>query len=80
MNAKKAIPGDGYFSKKEASEYLRLSPRTLDALIARGELIAFKVTRKLLFRKRDLDLLVERHKIRSLNDLVNEVVQEVLDD
>jgi excisionase family DNA binding protein len=68
----------GFFSKKDASTYLSLSPRTLDNLVARGDLPAFKITRKLLFRKRDLDALVERYRVRSLDDVVDEVLREVL--
>ena len=54
-----------------------LSPRTLDNLVARGDLPAFKVTRKVLFRKRDLELLAERHRIRALGDIAGEVIEDL---
>jgi len=72
-------PGDGFFSKQQTAAYLSLSVRTIDNLIARGELTAFRVTRKLLFRKRDLDALVERHRIGAdLERIADEAVREVL--
>jgi excisionase family DNA binding protein len=45
-----------YFNKSDASEYCSLSPRTLDAAKAAGELPFFRVgSRKVLFARRDLD-------------------------
>jgi excisionase family DNA binding protein len=67
---------DGFLAKKEAAAYLSLSPRTLDNLVARGDLPAFRITTKILFRKRDLDLLAERNRIRSLGDIADEVIED----
>jgi len=45
-----------YLTKRDASEYCSLSPRTLDAAKAIGDLPFFRVgSRKVLFAKRDLD-------------------------
>jgi excisionase family DNA binding protein len=45
-----------YLSKQAASEYCSLSPRTLDAAKAIGDLPFFRVgCRKVLFAKLDLD-------------------------
>jgi excisionase family DNA binding protein len=67
-------PFDTYYVKKEAAAYLRSCIRTVDNLVAKGELPAFKVARKVLFRKRDLDALVERHRIQPLDDLVTDML------
>ena len=75
MDTQKTL--DGFLAKKEAAAYLSLSPRTLDNLVARGDLPAFKVTRKVLFRRRDLDALAERHRVRSLDDVVDDVLREM---
>jgi len=61
----------GYFSKREASEYLGLSQRTLEKLAARGEVASFKPVidsekghnRKVLFRRADLDAWLDRFRV-----------------
>jgi excisionase family DNA binding protein len=77
MNTKRTAHQDGFLSKQDAAAYLSLSPRTLDNLVARGDLLAFKVTRKVLFRMRDLDALAERHRVHSRDDVVEELMREV---
>lgn len=67
-----------YFTKQEAAEYLRFSPRAIDSLLARGELKAFRPGRKLLFRREDLDAFVQRHPSGTdLNKLVDETLAEL---
>ena len=45
-----------YLTKHDAAAYTSLSPRTLDAAKAAGELPFFRVgSRKVLFARRDLD-------------------------
>lgn len=45
-----------YLNKREAASYVSLSPRTLDAAKARGEMPFYRVgPRKVLFRRADLD-------------------------
>jgi excisionase family DNA binding protein len=53
---------DFHLTKKEAAAYLRLSEDTLSALLAKGALQAFRVAKKLLFRKSDLDAFVEQRR------------------
>jgi excisionase family DNA binding protein len=52
-----------YLTRSEAADYLRLSTRTVDQLIARQELKAFHPGRKWLFRREDLDTFVERYSV-----------------
>ena len=74
----KQTPSDGFLSKQQAAAYLSLSVRTIDNLMARGELAAFRITRRVLFRKRDLDLLAERHRVGAdLYRIVEEVLRDV---
>ena len=45
-----------FFTKREAAEYTRLSPRTLDAAKANGALPFYRIgSRKVLFKRDDLD-------------------------
>jgi len=66
----------GFLSKKAAAEYLSVSERTLDILVSKGELPAYRVTRKLTFRTADLDALAERRRIRSGHEIAAEVLEE----
>jgi excisionase family DNA binding protein len=74
----------GYFNKKNAAAYTDVSQRTLDYAVARGELPAFKLTltgsrpSKVLFRKQDLDLWIQRQRANAdLDTIVSEVVAEL---
>jgi excisionase family DNA binding protein len=49
-----------YLTKEEASAYLRCSLRSIDSLLARGELKAYRPSRRLLFKREDLDAFVQR--------------------
>jgi excisionase family DNA binding protein len=46
-----------YFTKSEAAEYLRCSPRMIDYLREKKKLNSSRVGRKLLFTRSDLDAL-----------------------
>jgi helix-turn-helix protein len=83
MNVLKT-PIDGYLSKQAASAYSGLSPRSLDTLVERNELTAFKPvvsgsrTRKTLFRKADLDRWMERHRVGAdLDTIVTDVMRDL---
>jgi excisionase family DNA binding protein len=49
-----------YFTKLEAAQYLRCSLRLLDYARERNELKAFRLHRKLIFSREDLDAFVRR--------------------
>jgi len=50
-----------YLTKTEAAKYLRISTRTLDRLIAAGEITPARVgERRLILKKGALDAYVER--------------------
>ena len=78
---------EGYLSKQNAAAYADVSPRTLDHAVERGELNAFRLvlsgsqgkSRKLLFRKADIDAWIARFQVSvNLDKLVDETVAEVL--
>ena len=67
-----------YYTKREAVEYTRHAPCTLDYAVANGELRAFKPSRKLIFLKADLDAWVQRRLASTdLDAIVSEVVAEI---
>ena len=67
-----------YYTKAEAADYTRHSPRTLDYAVERGELRAFKPGKKLIFLQNDLDAWIQRKCTGAdLDKLVNEVVSEM---
>lgn len=75
---------EGYLTKKGAADYLSLSTRTLENLVARGELAAFRPivsgghNRKVLFRKADLKAWVERFRVGvDLDRIVSETLTEL---
>ncbi len=76
-----SLQADGFLSKREAAEYLSLSARSIDNLLAKGELPAFRPPigtehgRKLLFRRCDLDAWVERY---PANQDLDQIVEEAL--
>ncbi|MCP4641507.1 MAG: helix-turn-helix domain-containing protein [bacterium] len=50
-----------YLTREEAAKHLRISTRTLDRLIAEGEIIGARIGgRRLLFRPCDLDAYVAK--------------------
>jgi len=56
-----------YLTKQDASEYCSLSPRTLDAAKAVGDLPFFRIgSRKVLFAKHDLDMWLASKRIEIL--------------
>ena len=57
--------GDAYLSKREAASYLRRCTRTLESLVAAGEIPAYRVRGKLLFRRTDLDAYVEARRVQA---------------
>jgi excisionase family DNA binding protein len=56
----------GYLTKREASAYTSLSPRSLDAAKARGELAFYRFSsRRVLFSQEDLDRWLSTMRIAA---------------
>ena len=55
---------DRLLTKKQCAEYLAQSIRTIDNMLAAGELTGYRVRSKILFRLSELDALVEARRIR----------------
>jgi excisionase family DNA binding protein len=52
-----------YFTKSEAAQYLRCSLRFIDYVRARNELKAYRLNRKLLFVREDLDAFARKRAV-----------------
>ena len=75
------IAEQGYFTKEGAKNYTSLSARLLDYATERGELRRFKVGKRVLFAKEDLDNFIRRKQAGAdLDAIVNEVVAGVAGD
>lgn len=69
-----------YFTKERARVYTSLSLRTLDYARERQQLTFYKVGKKVLFKKSDLDAFLERYRANvDLDRIVDEVMAEVSD-
>ena len=69
-----------YFTKNEAAQYLRCSLRFIDYARERNELKAFRLNRKLLFARNDLDEFVRKRAANvDLDKIVDEIVSELSD-
>ena len=67
-----------YFTKAESAVYLRLSPRSVDNLVAQDKLRAFRPGKKLLFLRSDLDRYVQSHRVgQDLDAIVDETLREM---
>jgi excisionase family DNA binding protein len=71
---------DRYLSKKEAAKYLALSIRTLDSRL--HEIPHFRVGKKRLFKKSELDEWIEHYRERpqkiDLRALLDDSVRQAL--
>jgi excisionase family DNA binding protein len=65
---------DHYLSKKDASKYLALSVRTMDARI--NEIPHFRVGTKMLFKKSELDKWMEHCRESPKKMDLNSIVEE----
>ena len=72
------LNSDHYMSKRDAAEYLGLSLRKLEYHLP--EVPHFRLGRKLLFRKSELDRWVESYRVpvQDLKSVVDKVVSKVL--
>lgn len=69
-----------YFTKAEAAQYLRCSLRFLDYARERNELKAFRLNRKLLFARDELDAFVRRRvATNNLDKIIEDVMSELSD-
>ena len=67
-----------YFTKSEAATYLRCSPRFIDYARELYGLKAFRLNRKLLFAREDLDLFVRKRAANvDLDKIADDVVSEL---
>jgi len=55
---------DRYFTKREAADYLRLCTRTIENMVARGQIPTYRIGVKLLFRKSELDTFVTERLLK----------------
>jgi len=69
---------DGYLSKVQASEYLGIALRTIDKRLY--EIPHFKVGRRILFKRVELDEWMERYResVIDISKLADDVVNDVL--
>jgi excisionase family DNA binding protein len=58
-----ARDGWGLLTNEEAAEYTGLSLRAIRTLTETGRLPAYKVTRRLLYRREDLDKVIEASRV-----------------
>ncbi len=61
------IAQDRYMDKREAAEYTSLSTRNLEGRL--GEIPHFRVGKKILFKKSELDHWMESHREGGSHDL-----------
>ena len=59
------LTNEALMTKKDVMEYLRISHDTLHRLMKRGAFQYFKLDRKVLFRKSDIDAYLEAHLVKS---------------
>lgn len=57
--------GKDFLTKAEVMEYLRISRGTLDKLMQRRDIPFVKLEKKVLFRKRDIDVWIESKIVKS---------------
>jgi excisionase family DNA binding protein len=69
----------GYYTKDAAKAYTNLSSRTLEYTVAEGKLRAFRVGKRVLFAREDLDRFVRQKQAgANLDQIVAETIVEVL--
>lgn len=56
------VPTRHLLTRREASEYLAISPRKLDSLVADGELPRVKIGTSVRFEQSDLDAFIAAQK------------------
>ena len=73
---------DVFLSKKQASQYLSVSISFLERLMAEEGLPFYRVKKKVLFRKHEIDRWIEQYweqgESQDLKQLADEAVRKVL--
>ncbi len=73
---------DVFLSKKQASQYLSISISFLEKLMAEEGLPFYRVKKKVLFRKHEIDRWIEQYweqgESQDLKKLADEAVRKVL--
>ena len=73
---------DVFLSKKQASQYLSISISFLEKLMAEEGLPFYRVKKKVLFRKHEIDRWIEQYweqgESQDLKQLADEAVRKVL--
>ena len=64
-----------YLNLSEAASFLKLKPSTIYKKIAKKEIPHFKIGKNILFSKSSLVKFVQSHKIKSKEELRNEINQ-----
>ncbi len=74
---------DLYLSKKQAADYLSISLSFIERLMAEEALPFYRVKRKILLRKHEIDQWIERYwergESQDLKKLADEAVRKVLE-
>ena len=70
------IAKDRYMSKSEAARYLSLSIRTLESHMQ--EMPHYKVNRKVLFKRSELDLWMQRHRVESTSKDLDQIADDAV--
>lgn len=64
---------------KEASQILRISPKTLRLWIARGVIPYCQVGKKILIKRHDIEALIESsYRQVNIKDIVTEAINKIL--
>lgn len=67
-----------YLTKAQAQTYTGLSERTLDYARERGELPFFRVGKRVLFKRSEIDAWLEKHRVGvDLDAIVDDVVSSL---
>lgn len=68
----------GYYTKDGARAYTGLASRTLEYAVSQGRLRAFKVGKRVLFAREDLDRFIRQQTAGvDLDAIVNDVVRDL---
>ena len=66
----------GYLTKETAKFYTGLSPRTLEYAVSGGRLRAFKVGKRVLFAREDLDRFIRQRQVGA--DTFDKIVDDLV--
>lgn len=68
----------GYYTKEAATAYTSLSQRTLEYAVAEGKLRAYRVGKRVLFAREDLDRFIRQKRAGAdLDAVIGQVMIEL---